>query len=103
MYVRIPWRWGFFIPLIMTLWLPYLATNPDFIISFDLFNSEFSEFHFNLIICFISYFAAFMFYDAFSMYFGWFIKWVYCFSVSRIYSKPRRVYPVEKQKFFSLY
>lgn len=28
---------------------------------------------------------------------------IYRLSLSRIYRKPRRVYPVEKQKFFSLY
>ena len=28
---------------------------------------------------------------------------IYRISLSRIYRKPRRVYPVEKQKFFSLY
>ena len=35
---------------------------------------------------------------------GYDVIWlIYRLSLSRIYSKPRRVYPAEKQKFFSLY
>lgn len=60
---------------------------------------HFHEF-FMILVYFVVYFGVSLLIVCLCVYFVWV---VYRLSLSRIYSKPRRVYPAEKQKFFSLY
>lgn len=69
----------------------------------DLFSSIPSEFHFQFVALVFYYILAFCL-SSIIMMFGYVAVFlIHRISLRYIYSKPRRVYPVEKQKFFSLY
>lgn len=92
---------GIFIMLMLIA--PTLSVNPNF--GWELFenllNGVMSEFFTQFVgtLCFLEL----IFCIPIALFvIGYFVVWlIYRLSLSRIYSKPRRVYPVEKQKFFS--
>lgn len=69
----------------------------------DLFSSIPSEFHFQFVSLVLYYILAFCLSSIIMMFCYGVVFLIYRISLRYIYSKPRRVYPVEKQKFFSLY
>lgn len=91
--------------LFVVLSRPVLSLNPDYVTDFftNFTSVEMYEYMVKLVLTLWSFaFIVSIFFFVSSI--GFILVWViYRLSLSRIYRKPRRVYPVEKQKFFSVY
>lgn len=105
------WRYfklfAFFVSFLVILLLiyPALSSNPDLERTFveSLASAEMSEFLLKIFLTCDFFGLIFFFPFAFAVLGFWVVYLIYRLSLSCIYSKPRRVYPVEKQKFFSVY
>ena len=85
--------------------VPFTTSNPEFGREFllGLVNSENSEYLIQFV-CTITFLGLILTISLLFFTIGYYVVWlIYRIALSRIYRKPRRVYPVKKQKFFSVY
>lgn len=85
--------------------VPITISNPEFGCEFLLgfINFENSEYLIRFV-CTLTFLGLIVVISLLFFTIGYYVVWlIYRLSLIRIYRKPRRVYPVEKQKFFSLY
>lgn len=102
-FIELAWILG--ILILLMLLFPTLSLNPDcgWELLENLANVEMSEYLFQFV-CTLMFLILIFFIPFVFFVIGYAVVWlIYRLSLSRIYRKPRRVYPVEKQKFFSLY
>jgi len=90
---------------LMLYLIPTTIANPEFGREFllGLINFEMSDYLVQFV-CTLTFLGLIVLISLTFFATGFYVVWfIYRISLSLIYRKPRRVYPVEKQKFFSVY